>query len=194
MILTDGALGQMMEKVALPAEGSLAYPEKPWATTGKTPDRKANVITSLFIEPEHMEQINLGLQAKYQRMREEEVRFEEYQIEGAEIILIAYGLSSRICQKAVDLAREAGIKAGLLRPITLFPFPEKRIAELAKTVGAFLDVEMNSGQMIEDVRLAVNGKREVYFTGRMGGIIPSPEDILAEIENISAHLNKQKAE
>jgi 2-oxoglutarate ferredoxin oxidoreductase subunit alpha len=190
MILTDGALGQMMEKVELRPEGSLPYPETPWATTGKTKDRQANIITSLFIEPERMEQINLGLQAKYQKVRENEVRFEEYKTEGAEIIITAYGLSARISQKAVDLAQEKGIKAGLMRPITLFPFPAKRIAELTETAKIFLDVEMNAGQMIEDVKLAVNGRRPVEFKGRMGGIIPSPEEVLEAVESVHQKIHR----
>ncbi len=188
MILSDGALGQMMEKVELRPEGSLPKKPAPWATTGKTKDRPANVITSLFIEPEKMEQINLSLQAKYKKIKETEVRFEEYLTSDADLILVAYGLAARICQKAVDIAREQGVKAGLIRPITLFPFPEKRIAELADQTKAFLDVEMNSGQMVEDVRLAVNGKVPVFFKGRMGGMIPSPEEIEAEILRVSENL------
>lgn len=188
MILSDGALGQMMEKVALLPEGSLPHTVPAWAATGKPASRPPNVITSLYIEPEKMEMINHTLQAKYKQLQEEEVRYEDYLTEDADIVLTAFGLSSRICQKAVDLAREQGIKAGLLRPITLFPFPEKKIAEIAETAKVFLDVEMNAGQMVEDVRLAVNGKKPVYFKGRMGGIIPSPEEILHEIEQISEQV------
>lgn len=188
MILTDGALGQMMEKVALLPEGALPHQVPEWASTGKPASRKANVITSLYIEPEKMEMINIHLQAKYKKIQDDEVRYEEYLVDDADIILTAFGLSSRICQKSVDLAREQGIKVGLLRPITLFPFPEKRIAELAETTKVFLDVEMNAGQMVEDVRLAVNGKKPVYFKGRMGGIIPSPEEVLHEIEQIAEQV------
>ncbi len=183
MILADGALGQMMEKVVLPEEGSLPKVATPWATTGKTPDRKSNYITSLFIQPEKMEQVNLELQAKYEAIQKE-VRFEEFATEDAEVLLVAFGLSARVCQKAVDLAREKGIKAGLLRPITLYPYPYKAIANLAEKVNFMLVVEMNAGQMVEDVRLAVNGKVPVHFKGRMGGMITSPEDVLAEIESI----------
>lgn len=184
MILADGALGQMMEKVDLRAEGSLPKTVPPWATTGKPKERGPNVITSLHIQSEKMEEINLHLQAKYKTIMENEVRYEEYQVEDAEFILVAYGLSARIVRKTVDLAREKGIKAGLLRPQTLFPFPYERINQLAGHAKAFLDVEMNSGQMVEDVRLAVNGKTEVYFKGRMGGIIPTPEEILEALEQI----------
>jgi 2-oxoglutarate ferredoxin oxidoreductase subunit alpha len=188
MILTDGALGQMMEKVILPEEGSLEKVEKPWATTGKPKERKNNIITSLFIKPEEMEEVNHQLQEKYKKMQNE-VRFEEIQTKDAEILLVAFGLSSRICQKTVDLAREKGIKVGLLRPITLYPYPYKRLKELANQVDFMMSVEMNAGQMVEDVKLAVEGKVPVYFTGRMGGMIPSPEDVLHEIEAI---LDKQK--
>ncbi len=184
MILADGALGQMMEKVVLPEEGSLKKVEKPWATTGKPSTRERNIITSLFIQPEKMEEINLGLQAKYRKMEEDEVRYEEIMTEDAEIILVAFGLSARICQKTVDLAREKGIKVGLLRPITLYPFPKKILHKMADKVQFMLDVELNAGQMVEDVKLSVEGKCPVHFIGRMGGMILSPEDVLEKIEDI----------
>lgn len=184
MILTDGALGQMMEKVIQPEEGSLPKIEKPWATTGKPKERDHNIITSLFIKSEEMEQVNLQLQEKYRKIEKEEVKFEEIKTEDADIVLVAFGLSSRICQKTVDLGREKGIKIGLLRPITLYPFPYKRLNELADKVDFMMSVEMNAGQMVEDVRLAVEGKVPVHFTGRMGGMIPSPDDVLHEIELI----------
>jgi 2-oxoglutarate ferredoxin oxidoreductase subunit alpha len=179
MLLSDGAIGQMMEKVVLP-EPIPYKPDKPWATTGKPPDRERNIITSLYIQSETMEAKNRVLQEKYKEIKENEVRFEEYRVEDAEIIITAFGLTSRVCKKAVDLAREAGIKIGLFRPITLWPYPEKRIAELAgrERVKFFLSVEMNAGQMVEDVRLGVNGQKPVYFYGRQGGIIPTPEEIL----------------
>jgi len=186
MILSDGALGQMMEKVILPEEGSLPKTPAPWATTGKTKDRDHNIITSLFIQPEEMEKINLQLQEKYKAMQCE-VRYEEIQTDDAEILLVAFGLSARICQKTIDLGREKGIKIGLLRPITLYPYPYQRISELAEKAQFILTVEMNAGQMVEDVRLGVEGRVPVYFKGRMGGMIPSPEDILQEVE---AHYSK----
>jgi 2-oxoglutarate ferredoxin oxidoreductase subunit alpha len=188
MILADGALGQMMEKVVLPNDNSLSKVAAPWATTGKTKDRKQNIITSLFIQPEEMEQVNLSLQKKFDAMQSE-VRWEEFNTEDAEMLLVAFGLSARICQKVMDLGREKGIKIGLLRPITLYPFPYKRISELSEKVEFILDVEMNAGQMVEDVRLAVEGKVPVYFKGRMGGMISTPEDILKEVEAISEKLN-----
>ncbi|HKI78113.1 MAG TPA: 3-methyl-2-oxobutanoate dehydrogenase subunit VorB [Ignavibacteriaceae bacterium] len=184
MILADGALGQMMEKVELPEEGSLEYPDKDWATIGKPKERERNIITSLFIQPEKMEQINLGLQEKYKKLKENEVRYELIGTENAEILLVAFGLSARICQKTIELAKEKGVKLGLLRPITLFPFPEKAIASFTDKVNFFLVVEMNSGQMIEDVKLAVNGKKPVYHYGRMGGMISSPEEVLGKVEEI----------
>lgn len=189
MILTDGALGQMMEKLMLPPAGSLPYPEKPWATTGKTRDRERNIITSLFIEPESMEEVNKILQEKYRHIEKNEVRFESIAVEDADILLVAFGLASRICQKALQLARERGLRVGLLRPITLYPFPVEAIAAIASRVGAVLDVEMNAGQMVEDVRLAVEGRCPVHFKGRMGGMIPSPEDVLQAIEAIAEKQN-----
>ena len=186
MILSDGALGQMMEKVTLPPAGSLPKPNHPWATVGKPKDRPRNIVTSLFIQPERMEQINLHLQAKYREIESKETRVEQLFMEDADLALVAFGLTSRICQKTIELARAQGIRLGLIRPITLYPFPYAAIAKAAERVEAFLDVEMNAGQMVEDVRLGVEGKRPVYFTGRMGGMIPSPEEILAKVEEIAA--------
>ncbi len=188
MILADGALGQMMEKVILPIDGSLPKTSAPWATTGKTKDREHNIITSLFIQPEEMEQVNLHLQEKYKAIQSE-VRYEEIQTEDAEVLLVAFGLSARICQKTVNLAREKGIKVGLLRPITVYPYPYERLKELSNQVEFMLTVEMNAGQMVEDVRLSVEGKAPVHFIGRMGGMILSPEDILHKIESIYESQN-----
>lgn len=182
MLLSDGAIGQMMEKVVLP-EPKPYTPNKPWATTGKTRDRERNIITSLYIQSETMEQKNHVLQEKYSRIKANEVRYEKYKIDDAEVVLCSFGVSSRICKKTVDLAREQGIKAGLFRPITVWPFPEKEIADLADQPRTkfFLSVEMNAGQMVEDIRLAVEGKKPVYFYGRQGGIIPTPDEILGVI-------------
>ncbi|MGE5861935.1 MAG: transketolase C-terminal domain-containing protein, partial [Ignavibacteria bacterium] len=188
MILADGALGQMMEKVILPIDGSLTKTDKSWATTGKTSERERNIITSLFIEPEKMERINIELQEKYKKMQDE-VRFENIHTEDAEILLAAFGLAARICKKAVEISREKGIKAGLIRPITLYPFPYKEIEKLSDKVESVIVVELNAGQMVEDVRLAVNGKCPVEFTGRMGGMIPSPDEVAAKIEEISDKIN-----
>jgi 2-oxoglutarate ferredoxin oxidoreductase subunit alpha len=184
MILTDGALGQMMEKVELfePVPRSDAPDKENWATIGKKKDRERNVITSLHIQPDKMEEINIRLQNKYKKIEEEEVRFEEFAMEDAEYMITAYGLVARVCQKAAMLAREKGIKVGVFRPQTVFPFPKKQIAAYADQVKGILDVEMSAGQMVEDVRLAVNGKVPVEFHGRMGGVVPSPEEILQKIE------------
>lgn len=168
----------------LPPAGSLPKTDSsPWATRGKRRVHERNIITSLFIQPERMEQINLTLQAKYRQLQEE-VRWEEMQTEDADIVLIAFGLTSRICQKTMQLAREKGLKVGLLRPITLYPFPTLAISKRAERVNAFLTVELNAGQMVEDVKLAVEGKRPVFFYGRMGGMIPSPEEVLVQVESI----------
>ncbi len=185
MILADGALGQMMEKVTFPDYDPQEHKQpKPWATTGKTPDRERNIITSLYIQPEKMEQINLRLQEKYRRMESEEVRWEEIQTEDAEVMLVAYGLAARIGRKVVELARDEGRRVGLLRPITLYPFPRRPLARLAGQVKLILTVEMNAGQMVEDVRLAVEGRVPVAFYGRMGGMIPSPEEVLEQLGKI----------
>jgi 2-oxoglutarate ferredoxin oxidoreductase subunit alpha len=184
MILADGALGQMMEKVELFEQMQRKTNIEPWATVGKPKDRERNIITSLHIKPDKMEEINLHLQAKYKEIEKEETRFATIDCDDAEIILTAYGLVARICQKAAQLARAKGIKVGVFRPITLFPFPYDAINKLAakENIKGFLDVEMNAGQMVEDVRLAVNGQKKVEFHGRMGGVVPSPEEILAKIE------------
>jgi 2-oxoglutarate ferredoxin oxidoreductase subunit alpha len=184
-ILADGALGQMMEKVVLPESGSLPYPDANWATTGMGIRKERNIITSLFMEPERMEQVNLHLQEKYKRVQKE-VRFESIFTNDAEILLVAYGLGARICQKVVELGREKDIRIGLLRPITLYPFPKDEIAKLASKVQYVLVVEMNAGQMVEDVALAVNGQCPVSSTGRMGGMIASPEEVLQKVETILA--------
>ncbi|PIE19329.1 MAG: hypothetical protein CSA65_02825 [Proteobacteria bacterium] len=184
LILTDGSIGQMMEKVVLPAP--IPYePNKPWATRGKPQGGASRVLTSLYIQSEEMEAKNNHLQAKYAEISENEVRFQEYQADDAEIVLVAYGLSSRICRKVVDLARANGQKVGLLRPITLWPFPAERIAELAAKAQTtfFLAIEMSCGQMVEDVRLSVEGRKPVHFYGRTGGIIPTPEEIIEFIES-----------
>jgi len=179
LILSDGAIGQMMEKVVLP-EPVEYKPNKPWATTGKTKDRERNYITSLYIQSEDMERKNIELQKKYKEIEENEVRFEDYKLDDAEIIIVSYGVSSRTSKKVVDLAREKGIKMGLLRPITLWPFPKDKVEELAKKdiTKFFISVEMSVGQMVEDVRLNVNGKKPVYFYGRTGGIMMTPEEVL----------------
>lgn len=183
LILSDGAIGQMMEKVEFHPYTRPHF-DKSWATTGKPSTRKRNFITSLQLQPEQMELHNQKLEAKFRQMRENEVRWEEMNTEDADYLLVAYGLSARICQKAMDIARAKGLKVGLLRPITLFPYPYQRLNELASGLKMILTVELNSGQMVEDVRLGVAGKVPVEFYGRMGGMTPTPESIVQHLENL----------
>lgn len=183
MLLADGAIGQMMEKVILPAP--IKYePDKPWATTGKTPDRVRNILTSLYIQSEDMEKRNLKLQAKYKEILKNEIRYEEFMTEDAEYVIVAYGLSSRIAKNVVNRGREDGLKLGLFRPISLWPYPWDRLGEIAagERVRFFMSVEMNAGQMLEDVKLAVCGKKPVHFFGRLGGIVPTPEETYEAIK------------
>jgi 2-oxoglutarate ferredoxin oxidoreductase subunit alpha len=184
MILSDGLIGQMMEKVELfdqvPRNTNI---DMPWAATGKTDNRKKNTITSLDLDPLKMEQHNYDLQAKYKKISENEVRYELIDHEDADYLIIAYGSSARISQKTIKLAREKGIKVGLIRPITLFPFPTEIVAEFATKVKGMLSVELSAGQMVEDVRLAVEGKVKVEHYGRLGGAIHSPEDVLEGLKS-----------
>ena len=187
MILSDGVIGQMMEKVVLPEQKPRRTEEEvirecPWASTGRTRDRKPNIITSLELMPEAMEQRNLHLQEKYRTIKEREVRYETIELDDADIMIVAFGSAARIAEKAIELAREEGIKAGLFRPITLWPFPEKQIAEAAHGKRGVLVAEINAGQMIQDVRLSVNGEEPVEHFGRLGGIVPEPEEIVKAIK------------
>ena len=183
MILSDGVIGQMMEKVVLPEQKPRKTEEEirrlyPWATVGRTPDRKPNIMTSLELKPEVMEARNIHLQEKYQQIKDTEVRFETQQTDDADYIIVAFGSAARIAEKAIELARAEGIKVGLFRPITLWPFPEKQIAQLAQGKKGVLVAEINAGQMVEDVRLAINGAVPVEHFGRLGGIVPEPEEIV----------------
>ena len=183
MILSDGVIGQMMEKVVLPPYKPRRTDEEviaqcPWASTGKTKNRVRNVITSLELKPEEMEKRNLHLQEKYAEIRKKEVRYETQQTDDADYLIVAFGSAARIAQKAIEIAREEGIKVGLFRPITLWPFPSKQIADMARTKKGVLVVEINAGQMVQDVRLAINGEEKVEQFGRLGGIVPEPEEIV----------------
>lgn len=187
MILSDGVIGQMMEKVELKDSVARWTDEEvkknsPWATTGKTKDRERNIITSLNLDPSRQEKHNEKLVRKYGDITKNEIRFEKIDCDDAEYLFVAYGSSARIAQKAIQLARAKGIKVGLLRPITLYPYPSKAIAEMVGQVKGILAVEMSAGQMVEDVRLAVNGKVKVEHYGRMGGIIHSPKEVLEALE------------
>ncbi len=183
MILSDGVIGQMMEKVVLPPIKPRRTEEEilkqcPWASTGCSGGRKRNVITSLELRSEAMEVRNLHLQEKYRTIRANEVRYETKFTEDAEYLIVAFGSAARIAEKAIEMARQQGIKVGLLRPITLWPFPTNEIAEAAKKTKGVLVAEINAGQMIEDVRLAVNGSVPVEHYGRLGGIVPEPEEMV----------------
>lgn len=181
LILSDGALGQMMEKVELDEQKNRDFNDLGWNTIGRN-NGNGRVITSLHLQPDKMEEININLQKKYREIEKNEIRYEAWKCDDADYIITAYGLVARICQKSAELAREKGIKVGVFRPISLFPFPYQQLAESAANIKGILDVEMNAGQMIEDVKLAVNGKVNVEFHGRMGGIVPSPEEILEKLE------------
>jgi 2-oxoglutarate/2-oxoacid ferredoxin oxidoreductase subunit alpha len=183
LMLSDGAIGQMMEKVYLSPQKPRATTFPEWATTGKVPGRPRNIITSLDLESTGQEIFISKLQEKYNVIKEKEVRYQEYQTEDAEYLLVAYGTSARVCQKSVQIARQNGIRLGLLRPVTLFPFPSARIAELAKQVKGILSVEMSAGQMVEDVMLSVNGKVPVKHFGRNGGIITTPDEVVENLKS-----------
>jgi 2-oxoglutarate ferredoxin oxidoreductase subunit alpha len=182
MILSDGLIGQMMEKVELPPQKERVTEfDQSWTITGKTADRERNIITSLNLDSDLQYEHNLKLQAKYKSM-EQDVMFEKIECDDADYLLVAYGLSARICQKVVDISRDRGKKVGLLRPKTLFPFPTAELAKLARRVKGMMAVELSAGQMVEDVRLAVNGRVPVYHYGMLGGKIHSPDDVLREVE------------
>jgi 2-oxoglutarate ferredoxin oxidoreductase subunit alpha len=189
MILSDGALGQMMEKVELRDQIDRNDRKTPeWATTGKSVERDRIFITSLFIKPEEMEQVNLRLQEKYKLIEENEIRVQQIDTEDADFVIVAYGLSARIGRKVMEMLRAEGMKIGLIRPITLWPYPYAAIAKVAEHVKGFLSLELNAGQMVEDVRLAVNGRCPVGHYGRMGGIIPSPEEVVEVVKDMYSKI------
>ena len=185
MILGDGTLGQMMEPVDFDSVPAPVESNKDWATTGTGLKREHNIINSLYLVPEGLEAKIRERQKRYDIITEHEVRYEAHDLEDAEIVLTAYGTTSRVAESAVKELRQEGIKVGMIRPITLWPFPAEIFAKAAKTAKAFLSVEMSMGQMVEDVRLAVNGAAPVYFYGRTGGIIPTPAEIVAEVKKIA---------
>lgn len=183
MILSDGVIGQMMEKVVLPPfkprrTDDEIMKECPWATFGRIGGRKPNIITSLELQPEAMELRNIHLQEKYAAIREAEVRYETQQCEDADYLIVAFGSAARIAQKAIEIARAQGVRVGLFRPITLWPFPSSQVAAVAKSKKGILVAEINAGQMVEDVRLAINGNVRVEYFGRLGGIVPEPDEIV----------------
>lgn len=187
MMLSDGMIGQMMEKVTLPPIRPRRTDDEvrqqcPWASHGRPSWRKHNILTSLDLVAENMERTNLALQAKFQQIREHEVRYEEILTQDAEHLIVAFGSAARIAQKAIEDLRAQGIRIGLLRPITLWPFPSQRIQELCSQVRSITSVELNAGQMVEDIRLAVNGQVPVHHYGRMGGVIPTPAEVVEAIK------------
>lgn len=186
MIMGDGMLGQMMEPVEFKDTDISALPEKPWATVGTGMKRKRNIINSLFIDPKDLEDLVIERQKKYDEIEKNEVRYEAVDTEDADIVIVAYGTTSRIAKTAMAKAKKKGIKVGIIRPITLWPFPyeafEKALSGSKKT---FLTVEMSTGQMVDDVKIAVNGRADVRFYGRTGGVVPTPNEILSEIEKIA---------
>ena len=187
MILGDGILGQMMEPVSFP-QPVTRNGDVSWATTGAG-DGPRRLINSIHLEPDNLERHNLRLLEKYRRAQQE-VRWEAYRMDDAAVAVAAYGLAARVARSAVDRARAKGIAAGLLRPITLFPFPTQAYRQAAERVRALLAVEMSAGQMVEDVRLAVEGRAPVFFYGRLGGVVPTPPEVLTQIEKVAAEVER----
>ena len=183
MILADGTLGQMMEPVSIDNEEVKVY-DKPWATTGTGNHPGRNIINSLSLSPAQLEEWNISRFERYAALKEREVMYEEFMTEDADYIIVAFGIVARIAKNAIKEARENGIKVGLIRPITLFPFPEKALAAAAEKAKAFLSVELNMGQMADDVKLAVKCKKPVYFYGRTGGVLMRPEEIVDALVRI----------
>ncbi len=184
MLLADGTMGQMMEPVNLDIESTFSV-EKPWAVTGTKGERKHNIVNSLFLQPEELEKKNFERYERYALVEKNEVMYEEYLMDDAEICVVAFGITSRVAKNAINVARQQGIKVGLIRPITLWPFPKDVLNAAADKCKAFISVEMNMGQMIEDIELAIRCKKEVHLCCRTGGMIPSPEQVLAKIVEVN---------
>lgn len=184
MVLADGTMGQMMEPVSLDI-GEVKTYEKPWALTGTKCEREHNIVNSLYLKPEELEVKNFERYEKYKSIEENEVMYEEYLMDDAEVCIVAFGITSRVAKNAVNEARANGVKVGMIRPITLWPFPKKVLADAAEKCKAFICVEMNMGQMIEDVELAIRCKKPVYLCNRVGGMIPTPEEVLAKINDVN---------
>ncbi len=189
MILADGTMGQMMEPVSLDIEVKPS-PEKPWATTGTKMEREHNIVNSLSLVPEELETLNFARYERYKVIEEKETMYEEYMVDDAEIVIAAFGIAARVSKNAVNEARAMGIKAGLIRPITLWPFPKAPFKKAAKHAKQFISVELSMGQMIEDVKLATECKVPVTLCNRAGGMIPSPEQVLEAIKEAAKGGNK----
>ncbi len=190
MILADGTLGQMMEPVSLD-KGVVNDYDKPWATKGTKYHEGRNVINSLSLSPAQLEEWNLGRYERYAKMEQEEVLFEEYMMDDAETCIVAFGITSRICKNAITEARKKGMKVGMIRPITLYPFPKEALKKASKKVKNFLTVELNMGQMVDDVKLAIDCAKPVYFYGRTGGVLMTPDEVLETLEKIEKGEAKQ---
>jgi 2-oxoglutarate ferredoxin oxidoreductase subunit alpha len=184
-VIADGLIGQIMEPVELPVLKQPTRPERPWALTGAK-GRPRNIITSLQLDPPTLEKVNLRLQETFKKIRENEQRYEEYMTDDADLLLVAYGTAARIAKTAIARARREGMKAGLFRPITVNPYPYDALRKAAERAKRVLVVEMSAGQMLEDVRLAVMDKRPIHFFGKLGGIVPLPEDVLDEMKKALA--------
>ncbi len=183
MLLADGTMGQMMEPVELPEENPVQI-GKPWAVTGTKGEREHNIINSLYLVPEELEKTNFERYERYKYIEENEARYESFMMEDAEVCVVAFGIAARVSKNAVVAARKEGIKAGMIRPMTIWPFPKKPLAEAADKVKAFISVELSMGQMIEDIKLATECKKPVVLCNRAGGMIPSPEQVLSAIKDI----------
>ncbi len=188
MILADGTMGQMMEPVSIDDLKVNPAPEKPWATTGTQLSREHNIVNSLSLVPEELEQLNFKRYERYQVIEENETRYEEYKVDDADIVIAAFGIAARVSKNAVDEARKLGIKVGLIRPITLWPFPKAPFKKAAEHAKAFISVELNMGQMIEDVQLAIESKRPVTLCNRAGGMIPDPDQVLSAIKEVNGGI------
>ncbi len=184
MILADGTMGQMMEPVSLDA-GEVKTYEKPWALTGTKCEREHNIVNSLYLKPEELEIKNFERYEKYKAIEENEVMYEEYLMDDAEVCVVAFGITARVAKNAINEARANGVKVGMIRPITVWPFPKKVLEAAAEKCKAFICVEMSMGQMIEDVELAIRCKKPVYLCNRVGGMIPTPEEVLAKINDVN---------
>lgn len=186
MVVGDGMIGQMMEPVEFKEPKKRELPEKDWATNGTKGEREPNIINSLFIDPQELEDhVNNRLEAKHKIIEEKEVRYEDYNVEDADVVCVAYGTTSRIVKNAIVACEAEGLKVGLIRPITLWPFPHKAFDKITDKTKGILTVEMSTGQMIDDVKIAIAGRKPVHFYGRTGGMIPNPNDIANEIKKIA---------
>jgi 2-oxoglutarate/2-oxoacid ferredoxin oxidoreductase subunit alpha len=194
MMIMDGSIGQMMEPINMPEMQPVKRKDWDWATNGRMGKRERHVLTSIYLDPVEEEVTNLRLLDRWRQIRAAEVRYKEYFLDDADFVIIGFGTAGRVALSAVRAGRQQGIKVGLLRPITVSPFPTEAVEALIKRVSAILVVEMNSGQMLEDVRLAVQGRVPVEFYGRLGGVVPFPDEILREIKRVIAGKGREVAD